>query len=356
MGLPSVNIIFKQKAASAVQQGAVGVLALVLKDSSVTSGVKEYRLTSITEIPDTLDEANQTYAQQAFAGVPKEVRLVVIQDDAADYNTALDYLETISFNIMSVPGIASADVATVSTWVKDMFDNKNRKIMAVLPNITADHPAVVNFATDNIVVGTNTYSASQYTARIAGLIAGLPLTVSPTFQVLSEVTDVPKMTKAEADAAVDAGKLILYHDGEKVKIARGVTSMTTVTEDRGVDWKKIKIVRILNKTYEDVKATIEDMYIGKVQNSYINKLLLVSAINAYFEQLEQDGVLDPGKNSAEIDVAAQRTYLKTIMDPAQVTSMTDQQVKEANTRDQVFLQATQRPLDAIEDVKLTVYL
>lgn len=355
MGLPSVNIVFKQKAASAVEQGAVGVVALVLKDAAV-SGATTYTLYGIEDIPANLQTENRKYVEQAFMGMPKEVKLVVLPEAAENYNEALEALETMKFNLVAFPGVESADTAVLSAWAKNLFANKERKVMAVLPHAPADHPAVVNFATDGIEVSGTTYSASQYTARIAGLIAGLPLTVAPTFQVLPEVTSVPQLTKAEADEAVTKGQFILYHDGEKVKIARGVTSFVTTTEEMGEDWKKVKVVRILNKTYHDIKDTIEDLYIGKVQNSYMNKLLLVSAINAYFEQLEQEGILDPGKNTAEIDIAAQRTYLKSILGAEEVAKMSEQEIKEANTRDQVFITAKERPLDAIEDVSLTVYL
>ncbi|WP_088832635.1 phage tail sheath C-terminal domain-containing protein [Paenibacillus tyrfis] len=354
-GLPSVIITFKQRAAAAIQQGAAGILALVLKDSSVTNAT-ERRVQGVEDIPVGLSADNSNYVKMALMGAPKEIRLILLSEKAADYVEAFNLLESIRFNVVAIPGIAAADVTAAGTWSKGMFETKDRKITAVLPNCATDHPAVINFATEDIEVGAKKYTASQFSARIAGIIAGLPLTVAPTFFPLPEVTNVPKMIKAQADAAVNAGKLILYHDGEKIKIARGVTSFVTVTESMGEDWKKIKLVRILNKTYHDVKSTIEDSYIGKVQNSYINKLLLVSAINAYFEQLEQDGVLDPGKNRAEIDVPAQRTYLKSILGESVVAGMTEQQIKEANTRDQVFLTAAERPLDAIEDVKLVVNL
>lgn len=353
MGLPSVNIIFQSKAIAAIERGAVGILALVLKDPSVTQ-LTEYRLQDVSDIPATLSETNRAYLEQAFMGTPKEIRAVVIPDTATDYSEALNYLETIKFNIMAVPGISTTDAATVANWAKSMRDTKERKIMAVLPHQAADHEAVINFTTDNIKVGSNVYSASQYTARIAGLIAGLPLTVAPTFRVLPEVDDVPHLTKSEADAKIDAGELILYHDGEKVKIARGVTSLVTTTETKGADWKKIKIVRILDMIYHDVKETIEDAYIGSVQNSYENKLLLIAAINAYYETLELERILDPGKNRCEINLPAQKAYLQSIGEP--VDTWTEQQIKEANTRDKVFLVSTVRPLDAIEDVQLVINL
>jgi len=353
MGLPSVNIIFQSKAIAAMKRGAVGTLAVVLKDASVAE-LTEIILQDIADIPDTLSATNQEYLEQAFMGTPKEIKAVVIPSTEVDYDDALNYLETIKFNIMAVPGIADVDVTNIATWAKGMRDTKEKKIMVVLPKNAADHEAVVNFATDDIIVGETTYTASQYTARIAGLIAGLPLTVAPTYRRMNEVDDVPHLIKADADVAVDAGKLILYHDGVKVKIARGVTSLTTTTETKGEAWKKIKVVRILDMMYHDIKETIEDAYVGSIQNSYENKLLLCAAINAYYEVLEQERVLDPGKNRCEINLVAQKTYLKSIGEP--VDDMREQEIKEANTRDKVFLTSTVRPLDAMEDVQLIVNL
>lgn len=359
LGLPSVNIVFKQLAVTAIQRGAVGILALVLKDASVSAGVKEYVLTDIADIPPALSADNQKYLQMAFDGSPQQVKAVVIPATASDYADALNYLETIKFNIMAVPGIADADVAAVATWAKNMRDTKERKIMAVLPNSASDHEAVINFvvedgsgAAGNVAIGSTTYTASQFTARIAGLIAGLPLTQAPTYRPLPEVTDVPHLTKAEADTKIAAGKLILYHDGEKIKIARGITSLVTLTGDKGSTWQKIKLVRILDMVYHDIKSTIEDYYIGAVQNSYENKLLLCAAINGYLEGLELQNILDPGKNSCSIDLAAQKAYLKSI--GVNVDAMTDQEIKEANTQDKVFLTSTVTPLDAIEEVTLNI--
>lgn len=371
MGLPQINIIFKSKAIKAIQQGAVGIVALVLKDESVEE-LTHLKILDVADIPDTLSETNIEYLNQCFMGTPKEVNAVVIPDsssgsegedgspgsssstDAANYNEALNYLETIQWNIGAIPGIASGDAATVASWVKSMRDNKDRKVLFVLPNTAADHEGVINFTTSDIVVGENTYTASEYTARIAGLIAGLSLRVAPTYQVLPEVDDVPKLTRTEADAKIDDGEFILYHDGEKVKVGRGVTSLVTTTEDKGEVWKKIKLVRIYDKVYTDIRGTFEDEYIGKVQNSYENKLLLCAAVNAYYEVLEQEGLLDPGKSRLDINVAAQKTYLKSIGEP--VDDWNEQQIKEANTRDKVFVAGPMRALDAIEDIAMVINL
>lgn len=359
MGLPSIDIVFKSKAIKAIQQGATGILAVVLKNGAGT-GVTEYKLRSITDIPETLTATNKTYLEQAFMGAPKIIKAIVIPSAAADYDDALDYLEATQFNVGVIPGIVAGDTTKVATWVKGMRKNLDRKILFILPNNNADSEGVINVTTDDIVVGVKTYTASEYLGRVAGLIAGLSLRVAPTYQVFPEVDDVPHLTRDEADDAIDAGEFILYHDGEKVKVGRGVTSLVTTTEDLSSDWKKIKLVRIYDKVYTDVYKTIEDEYIGKVQNSYENKLLLIAAITAYYEVLEQEGILDPGKNVCRIDVAAQKTYLRSIgyemPDGRGVDDMDEQEIKEANTKDKVFLESYIKGLDAIEDFKMVVHI
>ncbi len=133
-----------------------------------------------------------------------------------------------------------------------------------------------------------------------------------------------------------------------------MTSLVTTTGDKGEIWKKIKLVRIYDKVYTDIRSTFEDEYIGKVQNSYENKLLLCAAVNAYYEVLEQEGLLDPGKSRLDIDVVAQKTYLRSIGEP--VDEWNEQQIKEANTRDQVFVAGPLRALDAIEDIQMIINL
>jgi hypothetical protein len=356
MDYPNISITFREAAATVVKTVA-GVLALVFKDSSVATGVTAHVILTESGIPDTLDAANQTLIQQAFVeaedGVaPSKVIAVCIPSAALDWAAALTYLETVKFDVMTVPSIDDADVAAVDTWAKGMRDDNDIPCLAVLPGTVSDHESIINFDTDDIEVGETTYTANQYLARIAGVIAGLSYKISPTFHVLSEVDDVPHLTKSQASVSTNAGKLILFHDGEKVKIARGITSLTTLT-NKASEWQKIKIVRILDKVYRDLKMLIEDSYVGKVSNSYQNKILLIAAINNYFAMLERLELLDSNaENKCQINIDAQRIYL--LAQGIDVTVLSNQEIKEYNTADKVFLISTVRPLDAIEDVALIV--
>ena len=199
-------------------------------------------------------------------------------------------------------------------------------------------------------VNDKEYTTEQYCSRIAGIIAGTPMTISCTYAPLEELTDCTRLTKAEMDAAVDAGELIVWWDGEKVKIARGVNSLTTLTPEKNTQFQKIKIVDTMDMIATDIRMTAEDSYLGKYANSYDNKCLLLSAIGNYFEQLVQDDVLE--SYSIEIDIDANRRYLQE--KGTDVTEMSDDDIKVANTGSNVFLKAAISIWDAIEDIVLPI--
>jgi hypothetical protein len=354
MPLPNINIEFKSTGITAIKRGERGIVALVMKDAT-NNGFKE--ILTVADIPATLSDSNKDAIKFALIGgvkPPSKVVIYVQPTASADYTEAQAYLETVKWDYLAVVDIAAEDVADIATWIKGIRENLNKKVKAVLPDSAGDNEGIINFTTDTIEVGEIPYSNVEYCPRIAGLLAGTPLNMSATFQVLPEVTDVsPRLTKAQLDTAIDAGKFEIFHDGEKVKVARAVNSLQTTTQDKGDSFKKIKVVDILDLIYGDIKKTAEGNYIGKFSNSYDNKCLLITAINGYFEQLIADGLLDnKAINSVAIDEVTQENYLQD--KGIDISTMTAQQIKEANTDDQVFLAAQIKPLDAIEDISLGI--
>ncbi|KZL94367.1 phage tail sheath subtilisin-like domain-containing protein [Clostridium magnum] len=357
MGLPNIEIIFKSLATSAVARGERGIVAMIIKDTIPAPLTNPIVMTSNTDIPSGLSTENKAEIQRVFIGYvnpPIKVIAYVIATDAVDYTAAQTYLETVKWDYVCVPSIVAGEVTAFASWIKSCRDTKGLKVKAVLPNCTADHEGIINLATDDIKVGSETYTAAQYCSRIAGIIAGTPLYMAATYAPLPEVTDVPHHTKAEFDALIDAGKLVLMNDGEKIKIARAVNSLVTTTADKGADFKKIKIVDIIDLIYSDIRKTYDDNYVGKVPNDYDHKCLLITAINAYLEGLELQQLLDRGKNAVGIDMESQKLYLKG--QGTDVDTMKDQEIKEANTGSSVLLAGTTRPLDAMEDLVLNLYM
>ena len=351
MSLPNMMINFKQTGATAIQRGERGIVALVLNGE-----IQElYELNNIKDAAGItqLTDKQKEYLELAFMGYikpPKKVIIVFRGSEGEDYNQAQEVLESLKWDYLAIPEIESQDVARVVVWITSL----NKRCKVVLPHATtADIEKVINFTTTNITTSIGDYSTAEYTSRIAGLLAGTPMTISATFAPLKEVIGFDQLTKEQMDQAIGKGQLILCHDGEKAKIARGVNSFTTTTQDKGESFKKIKIVDAMHMIEDDIKKTCEDSYIGKYSNSYDNKCVLITAIQAYLDQLVLEGILDADfKNVVEIDVEQQRNYLKSV--GVDMENMKELDIKKANTRDKVFLKSQIKILDAIEDIVLSV--
>ncbi|MFH5181151.1 phage tail sheath C-terminal domain-containing protein [Paenibacillus sp. TAB 01] len=128
--------------------------------------------------------------------------------------------------------------------------------------------------------------------------------------------------------------------------------MTTTTVGKGADFKKIKIIEGHDIVAGRYKATFNDEYVGKVNNSYDNQVLLITAINAYLRGLEGD-VLDPSAdNAVTVDIEAQRQAWDGI--GTDTSSWDDQKVKETSFQSKVFLAANLKFLDAVEDLTFKI--
>lgn len=363
MGLPDIVIEFSKKAVVAVQSGFSGIVGIILKDAKNHGAMV---LRGSDEIPtgeNAFSEANTAYIARAFMGAPSKVIVYTLPQDAQSYGDAFKYFSTVKVHYLcGAPDMTNAEAEAFVTWISGVRKNTVRRPVAVLPNVKADNKAVISFKVvnatteDKIEAGGEQFTEAEYCSRIAGLIAGLDLRVSSTFKPLNEVTMIPVAEDAEVDEAVEDGYLTLYNDGERIVIARGVNSLTTVTEADTDDLKKIKILAIQDLIETDIYSTINRNYIGNYSNSYDNKCLLITAIKGYLRGLEATeggrGYLKADSSNIEINIAKQKQYLESI--GVDTTEMSEQDIKEANTGSKVFLKGTISILDAIEDVDIFI--
>lgn len=358
MGLPKIEIEFRSLAASAVQRSQRGIVALVLKDDKGTFDTREYK--SIDELDETEWSAScLEYIKMAFKGIPSKIiveRVAVTSTPpvANPYSEALTRLKEKYWNWLSIPQLQGTEASDISTFIAGQRTNFKKTFKAVLPNSPTDNEGIVNFATDGIEADGKIHSTAEWCARLAGVFAGLPFTRSATFFVFPEVTAIHKPSE-DPDADVEAGKLILINDGKKVKIGRAVNSYVTFTPTKAKSFSKISVVEVLDQIQDDIRTVFEDHYVGKVKNSYINKLLFCSAVNAYLADLASDDALDrDAVNKVGIDIERTRMYLKSL--GQEVDDLPPEEVKRMNTDSHVLVGGSVKPLDAMEDLKFLITL
>lgn len=354
MGLPELLISFRQKASTAVQKGSRGMVAILLDDETTGQFLTPYRREKELKKEDWT-EGNLKMLKLAFKGGPQKVLAIRMlkADGAVNLVGTLKEILPVNIDYLAYPGYTSGQMADIKAFLNEAHA-KGKKAKAVLPSCDADCEHIINFATDGITAKwedqeeAEEYTCAQYTCRMAGILAGLPLTQSCTYFALDEVVDA--QLEDDSDAAIDAGKLILVFDGEKYKIGRGVTSLVKLSGEKTEDLKKIKIVEGMDVLLHDIHATYEENYVGKVVNSYDNKQMFVGAVNDYFRRMYGSVLDGNADNYVEISAELNREYLED--HGIDTTDMTEQELKEANTGSWMFLEGSVKFLDAAEDLNL----
>lgn len=350
MGLPQINIIFKTKGLTAIKRSARGIVAVILKDDTeVGKAFNVYK--SILDVDFTaFTQRNYEYLKLLYEGNPSTVIVLKVGTTVESLAPALKKLRDLKWNYLTIPSLTDDEKSLVSAWIKEARERDHKTFKAVLPSCTADHEGIINLTTTNIesTLGSTPFTAAEYCARIAGVLAGLSLARSSTYFVLSDITaaDVPD----DPDERIDKGELIIVFDSEKYKIGRGVNSLTSFTAEKGEEFSKIKIMEGVDLYQDDIRTTFEDSYIGKVINDYDNKQAFIAAIRAYQKALQGD-VLDRSfDNTAAIDLEQQRLYLegKSI----DTSGMDDMAIAKANTGAKVFIASHIKFVDAMEDLNL----
>lgn len=375
MGAPSINISFIEKAITAIKRGERGVVMLLVKDTLAAPATNPVTVVLENDIPTGLSDTTKEQIKLAMIGyvnAPKKVLVYCMGIAAgaekvvidAGYSAALEAIETIKFDYLAIPTVQTdAKGQDIATWIKSVRTNKKKKVKAVLPNVAADTEGVINYTIEkNVktesVTGQNgtvttvdiNYTAEQYCSRIAGLIAGTPLTISATYAPLPELSDCTRLN--DIDTPVDDGEFILFYDGEKVKVVRAVNSFVTTIDGKGDSFKKIKIVEAMDMINDDITKTAQDSYLGKYANSYNNKCILMTAIGGYFKQLLKDGIIS--SYAVDIDIEAQTIYLQS--KGIDTSEMSEDDIRVADTGSKVFLKGNAKILDAIEDIAMPIYI
>ena len=392
-GLPKVQIDFKTKSTTAIARSARGIVVMILKNEE-TDTMKSYKIADITDIPETgITDKNVDLIKKCLLGTPLRILVYTIPLDTIEeatfnQNTVLKEITNIKWNYICAPTATNQEQEDLASWIKTQRNNKKKTFKAVLAHQEADDKGIINFCTENIQVANPnytetdsgeiayvddaytdvsviadgqskseepefiTYTATEYTARIAGILAGLSLDRSATYYQLTEVESVE--TYEDIDSLIDSGQLLLVDEGEGdgVKIARACNSLTTFTTDVGQDFRFIKIVECIDMITDDIRDTFKSDYVGKVINDYNHKMLFISAIMVYFSGLKGN-VLDnspTAQNTVDIDEEQQKNY--AILKGEEVAEMTVQQIREYNTGTNVYLTGRITPVNAMEDLTI----
>lgn len=350
MGLPQIIINFITAANTAITRSANGIVALILFDNTKTD--TSYVINNEDNIVKSHWTANNlNYLNQVFKGNPAKVIIERVQSSDEPIDDALTRLKNKHWNYLAIPDLSQENKEQVANWIiAQRAVGKTYK--TVLGSYEANHEGIINFVTEDVSVNSKIYTPQEFTARIAGLLAGTALNESATYHVIPEVTNITESLTPDED--IESGKLILINDGAEIKIGRAVNSLVTLTGTKSNNLKNIKVVEGIDIIRDDIRESFKNNYIGKV-NNFDNKVNFTNAVDAYFKELVSAGVLyDKGINQSYIDLDAQKSYLRE--QGKDVENMTITEIQDANTGSHLFIGANVSFAEAVEDLNFNIYM
>lgn len=358
IGLPSIDVVFTQKAVTAVQRSERGVLAIVVEDSKAGVGVKKTILRRSTDLTkDMFDAANYNDLKRAFNVAVNKI-YVFSATEVTDLTKVAKELDKVKYNYVCT-NIKDQQDNLVQYVIDFNADSKGHKVVAVVANpTTADNKYVIKIkGTGGTDKDGETVTAESFVVRVASTLANLPMNRSLTYYVFDELADWDDSYISdgkELDYWIDEGWLTLVNDDEEVKCGRAVNSLRTFTSTDTEDMSYIIIVEAMNMILEDIYTTFKDYYVGKYKNSYDNQKLFLSSVNTYFRQLASEEILEPNYNNhCEIDVETQRNAW-TSVGKEEAIDWDDNTVKNMPFRTFVYVAGDVHIMNAIEDLKFTI--
>ncbi len=353
---PKFKVEFKELAVLAIQRQQRGDVVMILNDDTNADLDKAvYRGLGDVDKDDYTAE-NYDRLTLAFLGNPYKV-VVIKAGTEYEINDVLAKLDYYNNYILCYPEAEASEFTAIQNYLKKIR-GKNNYSKAILGGaLSPDASYIVNFTTEGIKANVNgevkDFTAGDYTCRVAGALSGLSASRSLTYYELPELVECTLSEDADADVA--AGKLVVIHQDGTFKFGRAVNSLITLTDGVTEAFQKIRIMDILDTIANDIVSTFRLSYVGKLQNTFTNKCMFISAVNAYLEGLAAEGLLDPANaNKVYLSVAKIKNYLKG--KGQDVTDMTDKEIERANTGSYVFLDGVCSPTDAMEDLDLGMYL
>lgn len=312
--LPGAYLNFLTNAPLSITPGDRGTVVILQEMSKGVAG-EMYTISALdqSKYPADATKADKLLVNEALKGSKTVIVYNLGTEHTSDaIDTALATLMTESFNVLVYPydGVGfEANKLTIATWIDVMRAEEGVSIQGVMANYVADSESIINVAQGVMLSDGTELTAAQCTAWVGGVTAGASISKSNTGQKYVGAIDVvPRMTKTEMAAAIEAGEFIFKVDtAQNVTAVYDINSLTSITVDKGQQFKKNRVIRTLDGINNDITEIFESNYVGKTNNNADGRSLLRATLIEYFNELQrlsaiqnftaEDVAVDPGTDS-----------------------------------------------------------
>lgn len=292
-----------------------------LVDTQTAKTIEELKTNQIVEFAGT---GNITAFSITLTGGTNTVAT------AQDYMTYFEKVQVFDFNTMALPVTDEAIKAAGASFIKRMRDEEGKKCQLVVAGYSADSEAVINVKNGVILSDGTTISSEQATAWIAAAESAAGVATSLTYKKYDGAIDVTqRFVNSEIIDALQKGEFLFTEKRGEAVIEQDINSLSSFTAEKGKDFSKNRVLRVLDDIANNAKKTFEDNFIGKVNNDVDGRELFKADRIAYFDSLQGQGAIT-GFTAEDVTVTA------------------------GLEKDAILLEVSVQPVDAMEKLYMTV--
>jgi hypothetical protein len=209
-----------------------------------------------------------TGALSATAGIS----LTGGSDGTVTNQNYIDYLADIELYEFNTIGIATTDSslkAVVANFIRRLREQEGRKVQAVLEKYPeADYEGVISVKNGVILSDGTVITSDKAVAFVAGATAGADINQSNTYSTYDGAVDVNiRYTNTDIEAAIKNGEIVFTTNNGRVIIEQDINTLKTFTDEKSKDFRKNRVLRVLDGINSDVKLLWDMNYAGKGNNN-----------------------------------------------------------------------------------------
>lgn len=282
-------------------------------------------------VPNTWVVFSGTGSLSSTAGVPLEGGSdgTVINQDHSDYLAAI---EVFDFNTIALNAADDGLKALYVAFVKRLRDVEGKKVQGVLENYpTADSEGILSVKNGVILQDGTVLTSAQATAWVAGATAAARANESLTYQAYDEAEDVsPRYTNSQIEAALQNGEIVFTQSNNRAIVEQDINTLTEFTPEKGKQFAKNRVIRVLDGIANDFKTIFETYYIGKVNNNADGRNIFRNECINYLTQLQNGNAIQNFDGQKDVNVVS------------------------GSEADSVYVEVSVQPVDAIEKIYMKV--
>lgn len=233
---------------------------------------------------------------------------IVTNSDYTDYLTAVELFE---FNTIGITSKDASIKAIVTNFVKRLREQDGRAVQVVLENYPeADYEGVISVK-NGVILPDEVINCDKAVAFVTGATAGAGINKSNTYAEYDGAIDVDiKYTNKEIEKALKNGEIVFTKSNGRIIIEQDVNTLKTFTNDKTKDFRKNRVMRVLDSINNTVKLLWEIRYTGKGDNNVdgrnlfkkdiIKTLELMQKMNALENVVPEDVIVERGDDKDSV--------------------------------------------------------